>query len=279
LRVDWYAANPGFHEIPPGYGLPWGTREEEYIPAPLVFESEFALARRSSKRKHRCAIRRRSSRPPRRRKKLPPPVMLKSTSDLPVGNNNGKDATKGKRGTSSNMPSSKSPPSKSAVRENTHAIRALYEEGATSEELPPGDSTAPKPAASLPSEPAAVAGTTGAISVHGLHGAPVLLPANWPDKRDFIPPPPNLERPLCCPFNGPVMTHTRIYHATTANSRRRSPATITSEMTPASAAGKTTCNAATTSFASAVTCNLCEMLSARGGAGETRVVWQWSDCR
>src|SRR3954468_84743 len=45
LRVEWYAANPGFHEIPPGYGLPWGTADEEYIPAPLVFESEFALAK------------------------------------------------------------------------------------------------------------------------------------------------------------------------------------------------------------------------------------------
>ena len=45
LRVEWYAANPGFHEIPPGYGLPWGTPEEEYIPAPLVFEAEMALAK------------------------------------------------------------------------------------------------------------------------------------------------------------------------------------------------------------------------------------------
>ena len=45
LRVEWYAANPGYHEIPPGYGLPWGTPQEEYIPAPLVFEAEMALAR------------------------------------------------------------------------------------------------------------------------------------------------------------------------------------------------------------------------------------------
>ena len=44
MRVEWYAANPGFHEIPPGYGLPWGTPEEEFIPAPLVFEAEMALA-------------------------------------------------------------------------------------------------------------------------------------------------------------------------------------------------------------------------------------------
>ena len=45
LRVEWYAANPGYHEIPPGYGLPWGTPEEEFIPAPLVFEAEMALAK------------------------------------------------------------------------------------------------------------------------------------------------------------------------------------------------------------------------------------------
>jgi hypothetical protein len=45
LSVRWYAANRGFHPIPPGYGLPWGTAEEEYIPSQLVWEAEFALAR------------------------------------------------------------------------------------------------------------------------------------------------------------------------------------------------------------------------------------------
>ena len=49
LSVDWFAANPSFHPIPPGYGLPWGTPEEEYIPRSLVFEAEFALAREQLK--------------------------------------------------------------------------------------------------------------------------------------------------------------------------------------------------------------------------------------
>lgn len=49
LAVRWYAANPGFHPIPPGYGLPWGTSEEEFIPDPLVFEAEFALAKEQLK--------------------------------------------------------------------------------------------------------------------------------------------------------------------------------------------------------------------------------------
>ncbi len=45
LRVEWYTANPGYHEIPIGYGLPWNTPEEEYIPDSLVYESQMALAR------------------------------------------------------------------------------------------------------------------------------------------------------------------------------------------------------------------------------------------
>ncbi len=45
LQVEWYAANPCFHPIPPGYGLPWGTPAEEDIPKSLVLETELALAR------------------------------------------------------------------------------------------------------------------------------------------------------------------------------------------------------------------------------------------
>ncbi len=45
MEVEWYAANPYMHPIPPGYGLPWGTPAEEQIPSSIVFESELALAR------------------------------------------------------------------------------------------------------------------------------------------------------------------------------------------------------------------------------------------
>ena len=45
LQTQWYAANPGFHPIPPGYGLPWGTPDEQDIPGPVVLEAEMALAK------------------------------------------------------------------------------------------------------------------------------------------------------------------------------------------------------------------------------------------
>jgi hypothetical protein len=45
MTVHWYAANPGYHPVPPGYGLPWGTKAEKRIPRRIVEEAEFELAR------------------------------------------------------------------------------------------------------------------------------------------------------------------------------------------------------------------------------------------
>lgn len=45
MTVHWYAANDGFHPIPAGYGLPWGTKAEEEIPKRIVREAEFELAK------------------------------------------------------------------------------------------------------------------------------------------------------------------------------------------------------------------------------------------
>ena len=45
LKVNWYAANEGFHPIPVGYGLPWGTKQEKKIPSWIKLESERALAK------------------------------------------------------------------------------------------------------------------------------------------------------------------------------------------------------------------------------------------
>ena len=49
MQVQWFAANPNFHPIPAGYGLPWGTAGEKDIPGPLVFQAELALAKEQLK--------------------------------------------------------------------------------------------------------------------------------------------------------------------------------------------------------------------------------------
>jgi hypothetical protein len=44
IKVSWYAANPGFHPVKPGYGLPWGTKREKDIPRWVHLEAQRALA-------------------------------------------------------------------------------------------------------------------------------------------------------------------------------------------------------------------------------------------
>ncbi len=49
MKVNWYASNPAFHPILPGYGLPWGTREEKKIPRWVHQEAQRALAKEQLK--------------------------------------------------------------------------------------------------------------------------------------------------------------------------------------------------------------------------------------
>jgi hypothetical protein len=144
------------------------------------------------------------------------------------------------------------------------------------EELPPGASSDGAPLPALQPAPSAAAATIDAIGVPDAHRA---LPPDWPDERGFIPSPPSPVRPACCPNPGPIMTHTRIYHGTD------------SEFTEALASyyhfrddarfgGWQNYLQRSDDFVR-FCCHLhiAELLSARGGAGETRVVWQWSDSR
>src|SRR5208282_4990858 len=70
LQASWFAANPNFHPVPAGYGLPWGTAGEKDIPGPLVFQAELALAKEQLK----------TQTPPYQKLPLSPP-----TSDAPSG--------------------------------------------------------------------------------------------------------------------------------------------------------------------------------------------------
>ena len=45
MTVHWYAANEGFHPIPAGYGLPWGTDRKNRSLSRIAREAEFELAR------------------------------------------------------------------------------------------------------------------------------------------------------------------------------------------------------------------------------------------
>lgn len=276
MRVEWYAANSGFHEIPPGYGLPWGTPEEEYIPAPLVFESEFALAKAQLKTQSpMCKMP--SLDPPSAAGEVQQtePALLPNGSTLPPPV---QDGPQGKDGNAPNAPAASVPPSKSASkkkvdREKAHATHALFEEKVASEELPAGDSTGNSLPAPLESDPAAAGVTTASIGAYG------ATPANWPDERGFIPPPPSPERPACCPHNGPVMAHTRIYNGNDSEFTEALASYYHFRDDARFGGWQNYLQRSDDFIRFCCHMHISEMLSARGGAGETRVVWQWSDCR
>src|SRR5262249_32947499 len=149
-----------------------------------------------------------------------------------------------------------------------------------SEELPRGDSTAAT-AMPAPAEPGfTAAGVTNVpTGARGLDGAPSALPANWPDERGLIPPPPSPERPPCCPQNGPVMTHTRIYHGNDSEFTEALASYYHFRDDARFGGWQNYLQRSDDFIRFCCHMHICEMLSARGGAGETRVVWQWSDCR
>jgi hypothetical protein len=197
LAVDWYAANPGYHPIPPGYGLPWGTAEEEYIPSQLVREAEFALAREQ----------------------------LKTQSpEMPLT----------------------APPAGEVSR-----VSAIG---------PAAGSVHPLPAqATLAAPP--------------LAGAP--LPADWPDPRGFVPPPPSPERPTPRPQHDPIITHTRIYHGQDAEFTQRLASYFYFRDDARFGGWQGYLQRPSDFIRFCCHLHVTETLAARGGAGESRVVWRW----
>lgn len=248
VRVEWYAANAGFHEIPAGYGLPWGTAQEEFIPDRLVFEAEMALARAQLDTQS--------------------PTVATASDDATLT------------------------PLSNPVDLQTIPPMDPFDDGGDSdleevEELPlPNGEVGAGAKAGRPLKQALhqtpVDGATGSAVASGVAGASdlfVMTPPDWPDARGFTPPGPSPVRPVATPNPGPVMTHTRVFRGndpefTTALASYvdfRDDARFggwQSYLTRSDDFIRFCCHQ-----------HLVEMLSARGGGDETRVVRRWSDGR
>lgn len=203
LKVEWYAANPCYHPIPPGYGLPWGTAEEEEIPDSLIFEAEFALAKAQLETQT--------------------PEAPGDAADLPTG---------------------------------VAPLPPMEAQGQTlSYEEPPLEEFV----------------TTGATDGDE--------PPGWPDPRGFVPPPPAPQRPACQASHKPVLQHTRIYHGNDADftTALESYHYFRDEQR----FGGWPAYLQNSEDLIRFSCHLhiAEMLTARGGAGKTRVVWRWPKSR
>jgi hypothetical protein len=226
LQVEWYAANPGFHPIPPGYGLPWGTPEAQQIPGPLIFEAEMALAKAQ--------------------------LATQTPAYQPLAN----DQAAGGRPTDGGTKTAGRTPN-----------------GGTT--VSPGQSTAESEV-----RPLAYQTPTGGKDPSTSQAGPEAgRLTQWPDPRGFIPPPPSSLPPVCRPQNGPVMRHTQTYNG--HDSRvTEALANYYALRDDARFGGWQSYLQRSDDFIRfCCRMHIWEMLSARGGAGETRVVWRWGTVR
>ena len=221
MQVEWYSAQPGYHPIPPGYGLPWGTPEEEQIPGSLLFEAEMALAKEQLKTQ---------------------------TPQCPAeANDNNTKGSPQRTAAGSSGPWLQPIPAPENSKRGGSVQRLSHE-------APTGESPA--------------APTTG-------QG----LPPDWPDPRGFIPPPPSPQPPRCCPQNGPVMRHTQTYNGQDSRFTEALASYYFFQDDARFGGWQNYLQRSDDFIRFCCHMHIWEMLSARGGAGETRVVWRWPRVR
>jgi hypothetical protein len=214
MQVEWFSANPGFHPIPPGYGLPWGTPEEEHIPPPLIFEARMALAQAQMKTQSPV---------------YPVPELLPPPA----------------------QPPRVLPPAEETAAKDTGAKGSEIKLASHEQPLPPP-------------------GADGTTATGG-----AALPPDWPDPSGFTPPAPCPVRPPLLVSNEPVLRHIKTYNGHDADVTEALSAYVYFRDDARFGGWQSYLQRSDDYIRFCCHMHISEMLTARGGAGETRVVWRW----
>ncbi len=235
LQVEWYAANPYFHPIPPGYGLPWGTPAEQEIPGPLVFEAEMALAKAQLD----------TQTPPfepavKPKKGMPSPLKEPYTSEI------------------ESLPPEWPETEWGAGVQPQSYEQDISEQSTSEQDIPE------------PLRPSGEGLADGSVEPDCWG-----MPSDWPDPRGFIPPPPMPQPPVCQPNEAPVLRHTKIYNGSDMEFTEALASYYYFRDDARGGGWQAYLQRSNDFIRFCCHLNIAEMLSARGGAGETRVVWRW----
>jgi hypothetical protein len=244
LRIEWYAANEGYHEIPAGYGLPWNTPEEEFIPDSLVYESQMALAREQMK--------------------VLAPDCESAATPLPAPPVDG-GANPASDGVAPTEAPAVDPAAAASNRKNSQRDRSVQRAQAL-EELPAGNA-------------ARGAGTSAPTATGATTGTTVTSEAPWLG----APCPPATDvtaaRPQCITNFGPVLAHTKLYTGDDADFTEALEGYAFFRDDERFGGWKTYLSRSDDFIRFCCHMHISEMLSARGGSRKTQVVWQWPESR
>jgi hypothetical protein len=243
LRVEWYAANPGFHEIPAGYGLPWCTPEEEFIPDSLVYESQLAAAKKEMAAltpdcDNACET-------------LPAPPMAPTEGDDLDG-------------------AALQAPTPAGASSRSNARTGSVQLAQAIEELPAG-ATGDSGPAIVPAAPGATSATPAT------DGAAVALDQPWLGAP--CAPIDAASRPPCIPNYGPVLSHTRIYRGNDDDLTEALEGYVFLRDDHRFGGWKSYLARSEDFVRFCCHMHISEMLSARGGSRKTEVVFRWPESR
>jgi hypothetical protein len=280
LRVEWYTANPGFHEIPAGYGLPWGTPEEEFIPDSLVYESQMALAKAEFAAKTpdcegMCVPL--SAPPSGEVAKTQADSAAEQSAKPQAAEEDGLQPGDGVE--AAPVEEEESVPQASSLRVVDGEVRLAQavEELPAREDARDAESEEAQVNADARDEVAATTGATGASD--GVNATStsekVLRDPHCPAPAA----PPLVDRPPCVPWHGPVLAHTRIYRGNDADLTEALEGYVSFRDDHRFGGWKSYLSRSEDFVRFCCHMHISEMLSARGGSRKSEVVYRWPESR
>jgi hypothetical protein len=105
------------------------------------------------------------------------------------------------------------------------------------------------------------------------------LPPDWPDARGFIPPGPRNAPPPLVTSDAPVLRHTKTYNGHDMEFTSALSSYFYFRDDARFGGWQSYLNRSDDFIRFCCHMHISEMLSARGGAGESRVVWRWLNIR
>ncbi|HBE70808.1 MAG TPA: hypothetical protein DDW52_21900 [Planctomycetaceae bacterium] len=181
MAVRWYAANPGFHPVLPGYGLPWGTKEEKDIPTWMHYEAQRALAAEQLK----------SQTPP-----MSDPIASatpgKQDVPMPASPMMPEDRAPSRMSNEPGRPAIEAPirNDSESASESSNVRAASYQETVYNDDVQSTEWQI-NPAQLNPND---------------------QLPQDWPDPRGFIPDPPSAQPPETRVQHDAIISHMRNFN-------------------------------------------------------------------
>ena len=105
------------------------------------------------------------------------------------------------------------------------------------------------------------------------------FPPDWPDPSGLVPPPPRVAPQSCCPSDKPVLRHTQIFNGNDSEFTEALSSYYFFRDDARFGGWQTYLERSDDFIRFCCRMHIWEMFSARGGAGETRVVWRWPEFR